>query len=92
MFAPEKRYGIDRDPLQLTISGQFGSLAGDRGQTGKQVHLLDLKGASDITMDPERLYVNLTQIKHPAALPPVTMMNWLILIEERRAALHTAGP
>ena len=24
------------------------------------------------------------QITHPAELPPITMMNWLVLIEERR--------
>jgi hypothetical protein len=94
LFAPEKRYGGETDPFQLTISGQVGNLAGDTGGASETaVHLLDLKMASDQDADHSNIAVNLTQIRHPAALPPVTMMNWLIMVEERRAELYVAqGP
>ena len=32
--------------------------------------------------------INLSPIIHPAELPPITMMNWLILIEEKRKEFH----
>jgi hypothetical protein len=31
-----------------------------------------------------RVQVNLRPIRHPAELPPITMMNWLVLLQERR--------
>jgi hypothetical protein len=35
--------------------------------------------------------VNLRPITHPAELPPVTMMNWLVMVEERRKQFYTAN-
>ncbi|MCH7229117.1 hypothetical protein [Haloferula sp. A504] len=93
LFAPEKRYGAEVDPLKLSITGQVGSLAGDGGETGRKVHLLDMTAGSEKGVDHGRINVNLSQIRHPAALPPVAMMNWLIVVEERRAEFYTAaGP
>lgn len=92
LFAPEKRYGAEIDPFQLTISGQVGNLAGDSGGgSDSAVHLLDLKMGSNEEVDHSRIAVNLTQIRHPAALPPITMMNWLVMVEERRAELYVTG-
>lgn len=82
LFAPEKRYGAEYDPYKLRISGQMGSLAG--GNSGQEVHLLDMKTASESDVDHDQIEVNLAPIKHPAALPPITMMNWLVVLEERR--------
>lgn len=87
LFAPEKRYGGDIDPLSLKISGQMGSLAGDDG-SGDSVHLLDFVMASESSADTGKLEVNLSPISHPAALPPVTMMNWLVVVEERRREFY----
>ena len=85
LFAPEKRYGAEYDPYKLRISGQLGSLAGDTGGgTGSEVHLLDMKTASEADVSHGQIEVNLAPIKHPAALPPITMMNWLVVLEERR--------
>lgn len=84
LFAPEKRYGADVDPLALKISGQIGSLAGDDGTGEDSVHLLDARLASETDIGHERIEVNLSPITHPAALPPITMMNWLVVIEERK--------
>ena len=85
LFAPEKRYGGDMNPYHLTVSGQMGSLAGDAGQT---VHLLDVKMASGQDVGHDQVEVNLAPILHPGALPPVTMMNWLVLVEERRGEFY----
>ena len=60
----------------------MGSLAG--GNSGQEVHLLDMKTASESDVDHDQIEVNLAPIKHPAALPPITMMNWLVVLEERR--------
>jgi len=91
LFAPEKRYGTDFDPFRVQLSGQMGHLGGDTGENGAQVHLLDLKMGSESSAGADKIDVNLRPITHPAELPPITMMNWLITIEERRKSLYTPG-
>jgi len=91
LFAPEKRYGAENNPFKLRISGQVGSLAGDSGVDGQSVHLLDMKNSSNIGMDHDKVEVNLSPITHPAALPPITMMNWLVVVEERRSEFYSVS-
>jgi hypothetical protein len=88
LFAPEKRYGTDFDPFRVQIAGQIGHLGGE-DDAGQPVHLLDLKMASEESAAAANIDVNLRPITHPAELPPVTMMNWLVMVEERRKALYT---
>ena len=88
LFAPEKRYGAENDPYSLKFSGQLGSLAGGAAAGNNSVHLLDVKTSSDVAVDHDNLEVNLTPIKHPGALPPITMMNWLVVLEERRREFY----
>ncbi|GAA5483150.1 hypothetical protein [Haloferula sargassicola] len=88
LFAPEKRYGAENDPYNLKISGQLGSLAGAGDHPQASVHLLDVKAASDNEVAHDNLEVNLAPIVHPAALPPICMMNWLIVLEERRREFY----
>ncbi|MGJ8643346.1 MAG: hypothetical protein ACSHX9_08075 [Luteolibacter sp.] len=82
LFAPEKRYGVDFDPYSIEVSGQVGSVAGDDGVN--PVHPLDATMVSGLEMDSTKMKVNLSAINHPAELPPITMMNWLVVIEELR--------
>lgn len=82
LYAPERRYGTDVDPWKIELGGQVGSLASDSAAT--PIHPLDMKMSSGATMAADKITVNLRPITHPAALPPVTMMNWLIVLEERR--------
>ena len=82
LFAPEKRYGVDADPFGVALSGQIGSLASDSDTS--PVRPLDSKNLSGSAMAANRITINLRPIHHPAELPPITMMNWLILLEERR--------
>lgn len=91
LFAPEKRYGIDVDPPQVKIKGQLGHMGGDTGAGGDQVHLLDFKMGSETMANAERIEVNLRPITHPVELPPITMMNWLVVIEERRKEFYTGN-
>ena len=82
IFAPEKRYGLDVDPLVVDLQGQIGSLASDTDTT--PVRPMDSKNSRGVAFAPNKITVNLRPITHPAELPPITMMNWLILLEERR--------
>jgi hypothetical protein len=82
LFVPEKRFGVDTDPFAISMAGQVGSLASENSTN--PVRLVDSKGASGKDFSGGELQVNLRAINHPAALPPVTMMNWLVLIEEMR--------
>jgi hypothetical protein len=82
LFAPEKRYGVDSDPFAVSLAGQIGSLASDT--VANPIRPLDSKTVGGTTMTAEKIKVNLRPITHPADLPPVTMMNWLVMIEERR--------
>jgi hypothetical protein len=66
-------------------------LGGDTGENGEQVHLLDLKMGSESSASADRINVNLKPITHPAELPPITMMNWLIVIEERHKEFYTGN-
>jgi len=81
IFAPEKRYGVEIDPYAVNVSGQIGSLA---GQDDDVVRPLDSTKASGDAYTADRLTINLDKIVHPASLPPITMKNWLITVEEIR--------
>lgn len=89
LFTPEKRYGVDVDPFAVVLGGQIGSLAKvDKVNSGDaeapMIRPLDSKALSGLAIAANRITVNLSQIRHPAELPPITMMNWLVLLEERR--------
>jgi hypothetical protein len=89
LFAPEKRYGVDMDPFGVNFSGQVGSLASESAT--EPVAPLDTKTMSGETMAASRIHVNLRPITHPAELPPISMMNWLVLLEERRPEYYTSN-
>lgn len=82
LFAPEKRFGVQSTPLTVTLEGQVGSLADEKNND--PVRPLDVFGIASETIDPSRTTVNLKAITHPGVLPPITLMNWLVLLEERR--------
>ena len=82
LFAPEKRYGISFEPPRVEMRGQVGSVANESAVN--PVNPLDAIGVSGDSMDADQIAVNLSTITHPAELPPIFMMNWLIVLEERR--------
>lgn len=83
LFTPEKRYGVEIDPYAVSVSGRIGSVASDDG--ANPIRPLDSKSVSGDSFDSDRITVNLAPISHPADLPPITMTNWLIMIEEVRS-------
>ncbi|MCX6878852.1 MAG: hypothetical protein NTW21_34330 [Verrucomicrobia bacterium] len=82
LFAPEKRFGVEMDPFGVSLAGQVGSLASETA--ADPVRPLDAKAMSGSTLAANRIHVNLHPITHPSELPPISMMNWLVLLEERR--------
>jgi len=82
LFVPEKRFGVDVDPLAVNVAGQIGSLASETNAT--PVRPLDSKNMSGTALGSSHITVNLRPIVHPCELPPISMMNWLVVLEERR--------
>lgn len=82
LFAPERRYGVELDPFAIEVSGQIGSVASENSEL--PVRPIDAKAVSGSNMAGNRMKVNLSPITHPAELPPISMMNWLIVVEEIR--------
>lgn len=93
IFSPEKRFGVDVDPFAVSLTGQIGSLAtADKVNVNDAdptvVRPFDSKNSLGVALAANRIIVNLKPITHPAELPPITMMNWLILLEERRKEFY----
>ncbi|OYV05975.1 MAG: hypothetical protein CFE26_08790, partial [Verrucomicrobiales bacterium VVV1] len=86
LFAPEERYGVNSDPFAVQLSGQVGSLASETDTNPTRP--LDSTGVSGGALSADRITVNLRPIRQPAELPPITMMNWLIVLEERRKEFY----
>ena len=78
-FAPEKRFGDSGIALKIDIDGQLGSIA--KGNT-EPIRIADLKTGYADQVVPENIVANLKTIDHPAALPPINMMNWMVVIRE----------
>lgn len=82
LYAPERRFGSADEPWKVEQAGTVGSLASD--DSANPIRPFDLKTGGGSSMSASKISVNLKPITHPGALPPITMMNWLILLEEKR--------
>ncbi len=82
LFVPERRYGVEVDPFAVKMDGQIGSLASELDVN--PVRPMDSKTVGGTALAANRITVNLKPIRHPADLPPITMMNWLLVLEELR--------
>ena len=89
VFAAEKRYGVNVDPFAVDLSGQMGSLVAEDATAPSRP--LDAKYGSGTDMPANRIHANLRPLTHPADLPPVSMMNWLVLVEERSSNYYTSN-
>lgn len=78
-FSPEKRFGDSGIALKIDLDGQLGSLAKDNSEP---VRIADLKSSFADEIIPENIEANLKTIDHPAALPPINMMNWMVVVRE----------
>jgi hypothetical protein len=82
LFMPEKRYGVDLDPFSVKIAGQMNSLGSE--DLANPLRPMESKSMTGANYAASRITVNLRPITHPADLPPITMMNWLVVLEERK--------
>lgn len=79
LFAPEKRFGetiLNDQPV--AIKGQLSSL-----KTGAsyQFNPLELRAGNDAAVSSGQVNADLVDLRSPAELPPIHMMNWLVTIE-----------
>jgi len=79
IFAPEKRFGIKYDAVEISFDGQLNYI-GKNGTTRP----LDFKSGANEDIVTENIRANLFSINDPSELPPITQMNWLVTIEEVR--------
>jgi hypothetical protein len=89
IFSPEKRYGVVVNAYSVKMKGQIGSLAKvDKVNASDAdpalIRPLDSKNMSGNALGSDQIFVNLRPIRHPAELPPIYMMNWLVVLEETR--------
>lgn len=80
LFSPEKRYGVGLNPFAIEFTGQVGSTGNEN--SAEPVRPLDTKTTSGAALSTSNVTMNLSTISHPAELPPITMKNWLIVLEE----------
>lgn len=79
LFAPEKRFGVRVQAINIDFEGQLNYLGKDENSP---IRPLDLKSGVDEEVVPENIRANLFSITDPDRLPPITQMNWLVVIEE----------
>ena len=65
--------------MRIEVDGQLGSLA--KGNT-TPTHIADFKSGSTNVVVPNNISADLKAIAHPAALPPISIMNWMVVIRE----------
>ncbi len=89
LFMPERLYGVGADPFAVNVEGQIGSIANVNESLqpldAEPVSLLESRTVGGTSLGANQITVNLKPIVHPAELPPITMMNWLVVLEEMRA-------
>ncbi len=82
LFAPEKRFGetmLSDQPV--AIKGQLSSL---KTWAGYEFNPLDIQAGDDSNVEAGNVNAELVDLRTPAELPPVHMMNWLVTIEPIR--------
>ncbi len=80
LFAPEKRFGESTTIVKpVELEGQISSLKTNEGDT---FNPLELKTADEERIASNKLSAALTSLRSPADLPPITLMNWMVTIEE----------
>lgn len=88
LFAPETRYGSGLyTDIKINIEGRLGSLAENKDKDDA-VEIGDLKVTGDVDADGNELVrsdditANLQSITNLSDLPPINMVNWMIVVRE----------
>ncbi|NWK54424.1 hypothetical protein HW115_02295 [Verrucomicrobiaceae bacterium N1E253] len=85
LYAPEKRFGNGdgNATLKIEIEGQMGSLA-DNTDKSNAVNIGDLMVNGESTVRADDIKATLSSVTEVNQLPPINMMNWMIVIREIR--------
>jgi len=76
LFCPERRFGLDGSQTAVDFEGSIGSFS-------ESNTTLDFKLGGLNEVDASKITANLKPISHPAELPPVNMVNWLVVVQRR---------
>ncbi len=79
LFTPEKRFGMRDQPMNVALKGQVSHVGKDGDRT---VRPLDLRSGDNDEVRASKIEADLYSITHPDQLPPITQMNWLVVIEQ----------
>ncbi|MEE2622695.1 MAG: hypothetical protein VYA46_00620, partial [Verrucomicrobiota bacterium] len=79
LFTPEKRFGIRDQVMNIALKGQINHAGKDRSSA---VRPLDLRSGADDEVSTNKIEADLYSITDPDQLPPITQMNWLVVIEQ----------
>ncbi|MDG2486897.1 MAG: hypothetical protein P8M65_04245 [Roseibacillus sp.] len=79
LFIPEKRFGIRDQPMNITLKGQVNHVGKDSDQNARP---LDLRSGANDEVLAGKIKAELYSITEPEQLPPISQMNWLIVIEQ----------
>lgn len=78
LFAPSIRYGLSNNDRVVTLTGALASLKQD-GQSD----ILELKDTNNL-VDENQIVADLRPIDSLNELPPVNLMNWLVVVQKKR--------
>lgn len=80
IFAPEQRFGSTSALRYVRLNGSLGSLS----QSGAGVDIANIRAIGNNAATAGQLSANLKPIGSLAELPPVNMMNWLVVVSKKR--------
>lgn len=79
LFAPEKRFGVREEAINIEFKGQINHVGKDDASS---VRPLDLRSGVDDEVIAANIQADLHSISEISQLPPINQMNWLIVIEQ----------
>lgn len=79
LFAPEKRFGIRDEALNIDFKGQINHVG---KKNSDSVFPMDLRSGMYDEVVTEKLKADLYSITDLSQLPPINQMNWLVVIEQ----------
>jgi len=84
LFSPEKVFGDSSYSVPVTIKGQMGTITKKSDVNGLDVafDITDIKSGSSSSPNAENV-ITLKGITNPSLLPPINMMNWMVVIKEK---------
>lgn len=79
LFAPEKRFGVREEAMNIEFKGQINHIGNN---SSSNVRLMDLRSGVDDEVIPDNIQADLHSISELSQLPPINQMNWLVVIEQ----------